>query len=428
MSALSKLFIAAVVAMSSMAKADDVPVQLASLRIPVDSGFRFDDHFMGEESSNPERSIIDDFELETDGAPASIYQRDSRTLRFRGDFRMRAEFEHQSALLVSGLLSDSAPGVLADLGRVTDGTVPLIILVNHDVELEEAQKQLATSLSNNRFLLVAHDTIWARDFGPTIITNRKERSLVVDAAYDAGRANDDAVPSEIARLSRTATRRTRIVIPGGNLLTNGQGLCITTTRLQLENPGRSQREIADGISDTFGANTVAILEPLAGEITGHVDMFATFTDPHTVVVGEYPRHRDPENSAILDRNAEKLASIRVGNKRLRVMRIPMPARPEGEWPTFTNVVYANGKLLVPSYESTTPEQKNYIESFYISLLPGWEVHFVCADDLISSGGALHCVVSNLGSIQVDAGIAKRPPRIRATVPQAQVQVRRLAGW
>ena len=424
MSALSRVFIAAVVAMSSPAIADDSLALLASLRIPVDSGIRFDDHIMGEDSSYPDRSIIDDIELETDEAPASIYQRDSRTLRFRPDFRMRAEFEHQSALMVSGLLSDSAPSVLTELGRVTAGAVPLVVLVNHEFELEDAQKHLPPS-SNNRFLFVAHNTIWARDFGPTVIANPKERSMVVDAAYDEGRANDDAVPSEIARLSGTSTRRTGIVIPGGNLLTNGRGLCITTTRLQLENPGRSQREIADGIADTFGADTVAILEPLAGEVTGHVDMFATFTDPHTIVIGEYPRHRDPENSSILDRNAEKLASIRVGNRRLRVKRIPMPSRPDGKWQTFTNVVYANGKLIVPSYESTTAEEEKSIESFYAALLPGWEVHFICADDLISSGGALHCVVSNLGSIQVDANMGQRPPRIRTTIPH---QVRRLAGW
>ena len=72
----------------------------------------------------------------------------------------------------------------------------------------------------------------------------------------------------------------------------------------------------------------------------------------TVVVGEYPASVDPVNSEILDRNAQQFASLRPAGGPLKVVRIGMPPRfslvpGHAPWPTYTNVVYANGVLLLP---------------------------------------------------------------------------------
>ncbi len=388
-------------------RGDDVFSIFSSIEVPTQTSFRFapgefdsvDDEIQLDEIPN---LPIDDLADEIDPSPATIYSRDQGEFRFKDRPRMRAEFEHQSALMVSGgALCDSAPSVLSDLAAATSGCVPLVILVNDEFQLDSVNETLSLNHRPGKHIrFVPHDTVWARDYGPTVLRD-KTRSVVVDAAYTAvDRSRDDKVPSMLARMSQTTARHTTLCMPGGNLLTNGRGLCITTTRVQDENAGRSQAEIACSIADVYGAATVAILEPLSGEGTGHVDMFATFTDESTVVVGSYERVTDPENAAILDRNAAKLASIRIGQRKLRVVRIPMPSRRDELWPTFTNVVYANGRLLVPSYESTTPRQMKTVRDIYGALLPGWEIRFIRVDDLIGSGGALHCVVSNLGTLKL----------------------------
>lgn len=345
---------------------------------------------------------VDYLEEEVDLAPAAIFTAVRNDFRFKHQFRMRAEFEHQSGLMIAGgALCQFAPKVLADLAMATDGCVPLVILVNDELEFETVNATLMPrSQDGKNILFIPHDTVWARDYGPTVLSDRLQ-SIVVDAAYtEIDRSRDDQVPTFLAGLCRSETRRTKLRIPGGNLLTNGQGLCVTTTRVQGENPGKTQAEIANSIAECYGAGVVAILEPLDGETTGHVDMFATFTDERTVVVGSYERVTDPHNAAILDRNAAMLASIRIGGQRLRVVRLPMPTRRDGRWPTFTNVVYANGRLLVPIYESTTQTQLQIVTDIYARLLPGWEIRHIRVDDLICSGGALHCVVSNLGTLTI----------------------------
>lgn len=384
---------------------DDIFSIFSSIELPTQTSLRFvpgDFDPFAHEMQLDEPSEADDEFIEEaiDPSPAAVYYRHEPDGRVTVRPRMLAEFERQSALMVAGgALCDSAPGVLSDLAAAVSGRVPLVILVNDEVELNSVNQELKLQIPpSQRILFVPHNTVWARDYGPTILSD-KGKSVVVDAAYDIDRSGDDQVPSVVAGMTRTTTRHTNLCIPGGNLLTNGRGLCITTTRIQDENAGKSQTEIANSIGDSYGANIVAILEPLSGEATGHVDMFATFTDESTVVVGRYEHVTDPDNAAILDRNAGKLASIRIGGRKLRVVRIPMPSRRDDLWPTFTNVVYANGRLLVPTYESTTPRQRQKVSEIYGAVMPGWEIRFIRVDDLISSGGALHCVVSNLGTLR-----------------------------
>ena len=333
-----------------------------------------------------------------DDAPGKVYNFASSVPLVRS-FCMRAEFESQSGLLISGMLCNTAPNVLRRIGQELKGTTPLVILVNNEDELQRSASELAGINNNHRFLLAKHDSIWTRDYGPTVLTERME-SLIVDTSYEEERPNDDTIPDHLSLIARTQSRKTSLRLPGGNLLTNGRRLCITTTRVQQENPERTQPEIARSIASLYGANAVAILDPLIEEATGHVDMFATFTDPFTVVVGMYDPNDEPENAAILDRNAAVLASIRVGNRKLRVVRVPMPSRIGEQVLTFTNVVYANGKLFVPAYASTDSAQRKCVRQFYTKLLPGWDVCFVSADDLVCDGGALHCVVSNLSSLPI----------------------------
>jgi agmatine/peptidylarginine deiminase len=222
---------------------------------------------------------------------------------------------------------------------------------------------------------------------------------VIDAGYDLGRANDDRVPVELARLLNLRVVQTPLRCDGGNLLSNGEGLAITTYRLFDENEidEESMRAILLG---SYGLRRVAVLEPLDGESTGHVDMFATFTSPNTVVVGQYDPEIDPENAAILDRNADKLSQLRTAQGSLQVVRIPMPKHDDAVWRTYTNVIYANGVLMVPTYADADQAERTKALVTYANILPGWKVVGIDASRLIESAGALHCITMNLGPLDV----------------------------
>lgn len=325
------------------------------------------------------------------------------------NFRLPGEFEPQRALLLAcNDLIDDMPDLFANIVRQTSGRIKIISLVSN-VEQCEAAKQLlqAGSIPSGHvhFVELPHDTMWARDYGPIIVNSKAGHPIVIDAGYDLSREKDDRVPRELARLLSLRVVSMPLRLDGGNLLSNGDGLAITTSRLFDEN---AFDESAFGETDyepmravlrrSYGLKRVAVLEPLADEPTGHVDMFATFTSQNTVVVGQYDPEIDPDNAEILDRNARRLSALQTAKGPLQVVRIPMPSNEDGVWRTYTNVIYANSVLLVPTYAEVDQPQRTQALHTYAKLLPQWKVVGIDASRIIESSGALHCMTMNLGPL------------------------------
>ncbi len=315
--------------------------------------------------------------------------------------RLPAEFEHQEAMLISGsmLLSDT-PGLFIEILQRTSGRIGQIVMVSNDQEYALANlliKDKPIDRDNLFFVSVYQDTMWVRDYGPVIVDCEGRGPVVMDASYDEDRPNDDFVPEALAKLLDLPVDSVPLTIDGGNLLSNGSGLAIITTRIIDDNwaLGYDESAVTDIIKQMYGLDQLVVLEPLLKEGTGHVDMFATFTAPDTVVVGAYDRKYDPENAELLDRNAFILANTVFNNRRLNVVRIPMPPHDKCVWRTYTNVIYANGIVLVPVYSAYDDLGRVQALNTFASLLPGWEILGMDASQLIENEGALHCISMNL---------------------------------
>lgn len=333
----------------------------------------------------------------------------------RAPFRSRlpGEFERQGALLLGGreMLSEM-PDVFADIVDATRNHVAVITMVNDAEEADMARTVLLRRAVQAQLHLVQvpHNTMWARDYGPVLVDAGGEPTIV-DADYGQfDRPDDDEVPYALAQHLLTPVVKTPLMLEGGNLLSNGRGLFLTTTKLLEDNADvQDEQAVRDWMERMYGAAEMLFLEPLEGESTGHVDMFAAFTAPHVVVVASCDPQQDATNAAVLDRNAERLSQIRVKGRKLRVERIPMPPHDDGIWRTYTNVVFANGVLLVPVYPGHDEQGQLQAIQTYCRLLPGWRVVPVNANRLIECGGALHCVTMNLGPLhKVPVFPAPRP--------------------
>jgi agmatine deiminase len=133
------------------------------------------------------------------------------------------------------------------------------------------------------------------------------------------------------------------------------------------------------------------LEPLEHEPTGHVDVFACFTGPDTIVVGQYAAAVDPANAGVLDRNAAILSKVGDGAARLRVVRMAMPGAGDGVCRSYTNAVFANGVVLVPSFGSADAKADQEALDTYRRLLPGRKVVGIDANRIVRREGALRCI-------------------------------------
>jgi len=313
--------------------------------------------------------------------------------------RLPAEFEPMEALVLpAGLLAQRYPQVFLQMVELLQGHTTLVGLVNDARQRETVEKLLAGRKDFRRrairFVEIPHNTLWIRDYGPLFFRFPDAHPGAYDAEYpDPRRRLDDAVPARLAALFGASVFPLPMVLEGGNLLTNGRGLGLTTTQAVLRHggPSASEASFRHLLSQCLGVDSLVVLEPLAGEPTGHVDMFACFTAPDTVVVGQYDPKEDSENAAVLDRNAALLADCRSGGEPLRVIRIPMPPHPDEIWRTYTNVVFANRLLLVPIYPTVDSEGTAKALEMYRRILPGWKVVGVDVSELIRAGGGLRCI-------------------------------------
>ena len=97
----------------------------------------------------------------------------------------------------------------------------------------------------------------------------------------------------------------------------------------------------------------------------------------------------------------------------------MPTNADGIFRSYTNVVFANNVLLMPSYgpdDATCDAAK----AIYQRLLPGREVQTIDASAIIAMGGALHCLSLNLAAIEsprlVDAPAEPTDARTARVLP------------
>jgi agmatine/peptidylarginine deiminase len=179
-------------------------------------------------------------------------------------------------------------------------------------------------------------------------------------------------------------------------LGNGADVCcVAQSQLDWNQQlGIEQPHVTTTLQRLTGAKELVYLEPLVGEPTEHLDWFLTFPSPDTVVVGQY-RSEDPVNARLLDRHAKLLSRVKTRNRPLRVERIPMPPRGEDYFGgTYTNVIYANGVLLVPTWPNADAANREAL-AVYRRLLPDWDVIGIDCEQLVKREGALHCATRNI---------------------------------
>jgi hypothetical protein len=76
----------------------------------------------------------------------------------------------------------------------------------------------------------------------------------------------------------------------------------------------------------------------------------------------------------------------------------MPSNHDGVWRSYTNVIMANGVLMMPVYPDVDADLAGRALDVYRRLLPRWQIVPVDSSALIHCGGALHCISNQLQSL------------------------------
>ena len=245
---------------------------------------------------------------------------------------------------------------------------------------------------------------WCRDHGPIFVRNcQTGKAAVVDWDYNAWGNKyspfdlDNEVPKRIAALRGIERLKPKMVLEGGSIDVNGQGLLLTTESCLLNpkrNPHLSRKEIEQRLFDYLGAEEVLWLgEGIAGDDTdGHVDDLARFVSADTVAIAMETDSADANYSALRD-NWERLRAFNKDRGHpLRIVELPMPSPVVQEGirlpASYMNFYLANGLAIVPIFKD--PNDKAALDILQ-SLLPERKVVGLNSLDLIWGLGSFHCI-------------------------------------
>ena len=340
-------------------------------------------------------------------------------------FRMPAEWNVHAATWTSwpcddGLWEGFLDGVRAECAALVAtiaGFEPVVLNVPDEEAEQDARRRIGAVaegaptgdpmrdvLDNITFHRIPLDDAWFRDNGPIFVRDAEGGVAVTNWVFNAWGGkyepwdDDDRAPQRVAE--RLGARRFDFpyVMEGGALEVNDERVCLTTRSCLLSqerNPNLTEVDLEGLLGEGLGVGHVVWLEGgLKDDHTdGHIDTIVRFTDDHTIVC-TVADEDDEDNRDTLARNLEALKTLRgPDGEPYHVVELPLPEkRPylnDKRLPlTYANFYVGNGFVVVPVYDDPRDEAALGILA---ERFPDREVIGLRAENLVTGGGAFHCV-------------------------------------
>jgi len=291
---------------------------------------------------------------------------------------------------------------------------PIHLFVENNAVYEHASSLLSDvsiDFDHIQFHVQKINDVWARDCGPIFVArdrDENEEFAITDWQYNAwGQKyppynDDNRLPQYVADTFGIDRFETNMVLEGGAIETNGNGILLTTESVLLNsnrNPDLSKEEIEQQLVDYLGAEKIIWLkEGLAGDDTdGHIDDLARFLNEDTILAAISD---DPEdvNYDVLQKNLEiLLEATNHDGETFTIELLPLPeTKIEGTtvdgWEyvpaSYANFYVANGVVLVPVYDDRYDQKALDLFERYF---PNRDVVGIPCRDLVWGQGAIHCI-------------------------------------
>jgi len=353
-------------------------------------------------------------------------------------YRMPAEWEPHAATWLSwprreGIsFPDSFDRVLPALRAMVEALIEseqvCINVCNGAHEAEARSVLRGLPMERITFYRIPTNEPWCRDHGPIFLTRnerwsrlapkprhnvRREGALaplvVVDWDYNAWGNKyppfnlDEVVPMRVAEILRVPVFYPHVILEGGSIDVNGAGALLTTESCLLNenrNPNLARDEIEQRLRDYFGVRDILWLgDGIAGDDTdGHIDDLARFVSERTVVT-VVEEDRDDENYEPLQENLARLRTMKIGDRAIDVVTLPMPKRIVREGlrlpASYANFYIANTCVLVPTFADSADE---VALSILRGCFPTRRVIGIDCRELIWGSGTFHCLTQQQPAI------------------------------
>ncbi len=330
-------------------------------------------------------------------------------------FAMPAEWERQEALWLAwphdadtfpGGLSHVEGAYLEIITAVHDAQAVHLLVTDEAMSARVSRRLQDATIDAARVHLHVHPyrDVWFRDFGPIFVVNRSAETLaMLHWGFNAwgGKYNthlgDAQIPRFMEQLLGFRRFEPRLVLEGGSIDVNGDGVLLTTEQCLLNsnrNPGRSKDEIEAYLRDYLGVDQFVWLNgAIAGDDTdGHVDTIARFVNARTIVCAFEENRADVNHGPLCENHVRLLEATNGRGDHFEIVKLPMPGRldgPGGRLPaTYANFFIGTGVVLVPAYSDPNDAvAAALLQRFF----PERRVVSIDCRALVRGFGTLHCI-------------------------------------
>ena len=326
-----------------------------------------------------------------------------------------AEWEQQVAVWLSWPhREDLWQGGLTELtGHYADLAATIAphaqVRINAAAPLHAGIQHLLQQRHVTNYALYNHPTndVWCRDHGGIFVRRADGSMQIADWTFNAWGGKfapwdlDNGIPTHMANALGLPKLSSDIILEGGGIEGNGQGLIITTEAVLLNpnrNPGCTKADIEAELHRMMGTKQVFWLGAgIEGDDTdGHIDDMVRFVNAESVVSIVEPDPHSPHYRNLAENN-ERLQDLRTPDgHRVEIISLPMPKplvakdwRLEQLPASYANFLICNGAVIVPIF--LQPKEDDRALGILRECFPGKQVIGFDARRLVIEGGAIHCI-------------------------------------
>ncbi|MCX6640747.1 MAG: agmatine deiminase family protein [bacterium] len=296
-----------------------------------------------------------------------------------------AEWEPMTGVLIRYPL-----GIPVSLVAEMSQEVQVLTIVSGASQQSQASSQYQSggvNMTNCAWLTAPSNSMWTRDYGPWYIFNGDDVQGITDHIYNRPtRPDDNNIPWVIGSTYGIPVYGMPVVATGGNYMSTGMGVGMSTTLIYDENTNYSHAQVDQYMHDYCGLDSYVVVPDVLTSGIHHIDCWAKLIDPGRIVV----KRLTPANAQLEANVAYFQSLISPYGKPYEIIRVDCYASTP-----YTNALILDNKVFVPLFGGALDAAAMQT---WQDAMPGYEITGYTGSWV--SDDAIHCRAMGITDAQM----------------------------
>ncbi len=286
-----------------------------------------------------------------------------------------AEWEPMTGVLIRYPL-----GLPTSLVAEMSENVTIVTIVSGTSQQNSATSQYQSAgvnMANCEWLIAPSNSMWTRDYGPWFIFTGNDEQGITDHIYNRPyRPDDNEIPWEFGAEYNIPVYGMPVIHTGGNYMTDGMSVAMSTNLVYNENPGMTQAQVDMKLFEYCGIEDYDVVTDILSGGIHHIDCWAKMLSPGKILA----KRLSPPNSTLEANVAYWESKMSSYGKPYEVIRVDCFSSTP-----YTNSLIVNNKVFVPLFNGSLDDEAMQT---YQEAMPGYEILGYTGSWV--SNDAIHC--------------------------------------